>query len=182
MSIFGKKESDMETYEGTAYCVKCKEIRDMENGLVKVSDSGRRMAMGNCPVCKTKVNRILGRHLFEPETQPQPTEVEISGKTATWVIAAQIGDPNLIQINAMAGRVLKMLLEVDPEIENKIEIWEDKRAEKKLYKKWRKKIGAEIANEIAQLNLDVMVANTPLLLEALVNVKREAIHIAKGEK
>jgi hypothetical protein len=81
----------------------------------------------------------------------------------------------------MAERVMKVLLEIDPELENKIELWEDRRAEKKLYKKWRKKIGAEIANDIAQLNLDIMVANTPLLLEAIVNVKREAIHIAKGD-
>jgi hypothetical protein len=28
---------------------------------VKISDSGRRMAQGICPVCGTKVNRILGK-------------------------------------------------------------------------------------------------------------------------
>ena len=49
-----------ETYKGDAYCVKCKEKRDFE-GTVKVSDSGRRMAQGICPVCGTKVNRILGK-------------------------------------------------------------------------------------------------------------------------
>jgi hypothetical protein len=47
-----------ETYNG--YCVKCKEKRDFE-GEVKVSDSGRRMAQGTCPVCGTKMNRILGK-------------------------------------------------------------------------------------------------------------------------
>jgi hypothetical protein len=47
-----------ETYNG--YCVKCKEKRDFE-GEVSVSDSGRRMAKGTCPVCGTKMNRILGK-------------------------------------------------------------------------------------------------------------------------
>jgi hypothetical protein len=49
-----------ETYTGEAYCVKCKEKRDF-TGEVKVSDSGRRMAQGTCPVCGTKLNRILGK-------------------------------------------------------------------------------------------------------------------------
>ena len=54
------KMTEVETYKGDAYCVKCKEKRDFE-GTVKVSDSGRRMAQGICPVCGTKVNRILGK-------------------------------------------------------------------------------------------------------------------------
>ena len=49
-----------EEYKGEAYCVKCKEKRAFE-GHVKVSESGRRMAQGICPVCGTKVNRILGK-------------------------------------------------------------------------------------------------------------------------
>jgi len=49
-----------EEYKGEAYCVKCKEKRSFE-GHVKVSESGRRMAQGICPVCGTKVNRILGK-------------------------------------------------------------------------------------------------------------------------
>jgi len=48
-----------ESYTGTAYCVKCKEKRDF-TGVV-VEKSGRRMAQGICPVCNTKVNRILGK-------------------------------------------------------------------------------------------------------------------------
>jgi len=47
-----------EKYEG--YCVKCKEKREFD-GEVKVSESGRRMAQGICPVCGTKMNRILGK-------------------------------------------------------------------------------------------------------------------------
>jgi hypothetical protein len=49
-----------ETYQGEAYCVKCKEKRQF-SGQVAVSDSGRRMAKGTCPVCGTTLNRILGK-------------------------------------------------------------------------------------------------------------------------
>jgi hypothetical protein len=49
-----------ESYTGDAYCVKCKEKRDC-TGEVKVCESGRRMAQGICPVCGTKLNRILGK-------------------------------------------------------------------------------------------------------------------------
>jgi len=49
-----------EDYEGKAHCVKCKENVGFE-GKIRVSDSGRRMAYGKCPKCKTKVNRILGK-------------------------------------------------------------------------------------------------------------------------
>jgi hypothetical protein len=53
-----EEELVAESYNG--YCVKCKEKRDFE-GEVKVSESGRRMAQGTCPVCGTKMNRILGK-------------------------------------------------------------------------------------------------------------------------
>jgi hypothetical protein len=49
-----------ESYSGEAYCVKCKEKREF-TGEVVVSASGRRMAQGICPVCGTKLNRILGK-------------------------------------------------------------------------------------------------------------------------
>lgn len=49
-----------ESYTGDAYCVKCREKRDF-TGEVKVSESGRRMAQGPCPVCGTTMNRILGK-------------------------------------------------------------------------------------------------------------------------
>jgi hypothetical protein len=55
-----RQDMTAETYKGDAYCVKCKEKRDFE-GTVKISESGRRMAQGICPVCGTKVNRILGK-------------------------------------------------------------------------------------------------------------------------
>ena len=47
-------------YEGSAYCVKCKQARNF-TGTIRTSDSGRQMAHGNCPICGTKVNRILGK-------------------------------------------------------------------------------------------------------------------------
>lgn len=48
----------LKTYNG--YCVKCKEKRDFEGKVVE-SASGRLMAQGLCPVCGTKMNRILGK-------------------------------------------------------------------------------------------------------------------------
>ena len=44
-----------ETYKGEFYCVKCKEKREAE-GKVVVSENGRRMAKGVCPVCGTNLN------------------------------------------------------------------------------------------------------------------------------
>lgn len=49
----------MATYE--AYCVKCKEKREFE-GEVKEMKNGRKAAQGPCPVCGTKMNRILGKN------------------------------------------------------------------------------------------------------------------------
>ena len=44
-------------FEG--YCVKCREKRQIKDGVVKETDKGRRMAQGTCPVCGTKVTRFL---------------------------------------------------------------------------------------------------------------------------
>ena len=51
---------EAERYEGDAYCVKCKDTREFV-GVIKTSDSGRQIATGRCPVCDTKVNRVLGK-------------------------------------------------------------------------------------------------------------------------
>ena len=48
-----------ESYSGEAYCVKGKEKRAFDGKVVE--KNGRRMAQGICPVCGTKVNRILGK-------------------------------------------------------------------------------------------------------------------------
>ena len=49
-----------EPYAGEFYCGKCKEKREA-TGEVVVSESGRKMAKAVCPVCGTKLNRILGK-------------------------------------------------------------------------------------------------------------------------
>ena len=51
-----------DTYTGTAYCVRCKEKRDMVNAAIELSVKGNRttkLAKSNCPVCGTKLTRIL---------------------------------------------------------------------------------------------------------------------------
>ena len=46
-----------DTYTG--YCVKCREKRDFDGNVEETN--GRRMAKGTCPVCGTKMTRILGK-------------------------------------------------------------------------------------------------------------------------
>lgn len=46
----------MAEHEG--YCVKCRDKRKFEGPVVE-SESGRKMAKGDCPVCGTKVNRLM---------------------------------------------------------------------------------------------------------------------------
>jgi hypothetical protein len=81
-----------ETYEG--YCVKCREKREF-HGHVEETDSGRRMAKGTCPVCGTKMNRILANlphHDQESfDTPDDPADVETEVKAA--VVAAAEGVP-----------------------------------------------------------------------------------------
>jgi hypothetical protein len=45
-----------DSYEG--YCVKCREKRKFE-GTVKELANGSRAAQGACPVCGTKMTRML---------------------------------------------------------------------------------------------------------------------------
>lgn len=44
-------------YEG--YCVKCK-AKKFYHGVVELTGSGRNIAKGPCPTCKTTVCRMLG--------------------------------------------------------------------------------------------------------------------------
>ncbi|MEX0832328.1 MAG: DUF5679 domain-containing protein [Actinomycetota bacterium] len=48
----------MAKYE--AYCVKCRAKREFEGEEVTLKN-GRKAAQGKCPVCGTKVMRILGK-------------------------------------------------------------------------------------------------------------------------
>jgi len=43
-----------------AYCVKCRAKREFEGTVVELKN-GRKAAQGTCPVCGTKVMRILGK-------------------------------------------------------------------------------------------------------------------------
>lgn len=43
------------------YCIKCKTKVRSYDFVVKVSESERKMAMGKCPTCGTKVNKIIGK-------------------------------------------------------------------------------------------------------------------------
>lgn len=42
-----------------AYCVKCREKKEMRETKLEVSDKGRKMARGYCPVCGTKMTLFL---------------------------------------------------------------------------------------------------------------------------
>lgn len=44
-------------FEG--YCVKCRAKRTVQDAVEVTTKTGRRMAKGPCPVCKTTVNRFL---------------------------------------------------------------------------------------------------------------------------
>ena len=52
------KEAAVAMYE--AYCVKCRAKREFEGTVVELKN-GRKAAQGICPVCGTKVMRILGK-------------------------------------------------------------------------------------------------------------------------
>ena len=53
----GEGATVMATHEG--YCVKCRAKRQFEGVEVELAN-GRRAAQGTCPVCGTKMNRMLG--------------------------------------------------------------------------------------------------------------------------
>ena len=44
----------------TAYCMKCREKREF-TGQVVTMKNGRPASQGTCPVCGTKIQRILGQ-------------------------------------------------------------------------------------------------------------------------
>ena len=43
-----------------AYCVKCREKREMANAEEVTMKNGRKAMQGKCPVCGTKLFRIMG--------------------------------------------------------------------------------------------------------------------------
>ena len=57
-SLYGGRRPAVAMYE--AYCVKCRAKREFEGTVVELKN-GRKAAQGICPVCGTKVMRILGK-------------------------------------------------------------------------------------------------------------------------
>ena len=57
---YPKRKGGHPMAEYEAYCVKCREKRKFEGTEVTLKN-GRRAAQGQCPVCGTKVMRILGK-------------------------------------------------------------------------------------------------------------------------
>jgi hypothetical protein len=55
-----RREEDRTVAEYEGYCVKCREKRKFD-GTVKEMANGRKAAQGTCPVCGTKMNRMLGK-------------------------------------------------------------------------------------------------------------------------
>ena len=53
----GGKRGNMGGNNG--YCVKCKTVRSMSNTRNSTTKNGRKMLKGNCPSCKTKMNKFL---------------------------------------------------------------------------------------------------------------------------
>ncbi len=45
----------------TAYCVKCKEKREMKDEQAVTMKNGRNAVKGKCPVCGTGMYSILGK-------------------------------------------------------------------------------------------------------------------------
>jgi hypothetical protein len=56
--VGGRRPTVADRYE--AYCVKCRAKREFDGTVVELKN-GRKAAQGTCPVCGTKVMRILGK-------------------------------------------------------------------------------------------------------------------------
>ncbi len=59
LSAFNEDGSARQVFRGEGYCVSCREPKVFE-GYIAVSESGRQMAMGICPSCGTRINKVLG--------------------------------------------------------------------------------------------------------------------------
>ncbi len=44
-----------------AYCVKCKQKREMSEGKEVTMENGRKAMKGKCPKCSTGMYRIMGK-------------------------------------------------------------------------------------------------------------------------
>lgn len=48
-----------------AYCLRCKEKREMKDPVFNLTKTNMRMAKGTCPVCDCKMAKILGKASHE---------------------------------------------------------------------------------------------------------------------
>jgi hypothetical protein len=44
-----------------AYCMKCKQLREVKNPVESTTSKGAKMLKGQCTVCSTNVCKILGK-------------------------------------------------------------------------------------------------------------------------
>lgn len=51
--------TELNTFLG--FCSKCRSNHQF-SGIIETTDSGRQVARGTCPVCDTKMQRILGKY------------------------------------------------------------------------------------------------------------------------
>ena len=56
----GTREEPNNMAATEAYCVKCREKREMQDAEEVTMKNGRKAMQGKCPVCGTKLFRILG--------------------------------------------------------------------------------------------------------------------------
>ncbi len=56
-----EQRQELEIEKAEAYCVKCREKREMQNASRVVTKNGRNALEGVCPVCNTKLFRFIAR-------------------------------------------------------------------------------------------------------------------------
>jgi len=73
----------------TAYCFKCKTTREIKDPKTIVLKNKRSAIEGVCPLCGTKIFRMLKKQIIEtmptqnPQLAPQPAIVELASQPPT---------------------------------------------------------------------------------------------------
>lgn len=91
-----------------AYCVSCREKRDMDGPQAVWTSQGRPGTRGTCPICGSTMFRMGRTHLHEGMTAPAPVEVvpkHAKGQRAAY-IAASVTDA---EIATQLGNDLKAI-------------------------------------------------------------------------
>ena len=61
MSIFSRTEQGGEQEKIIGYCMKCKAKREIRNPEIITMKNGMNAAKGTCPICGTKMFKIIGK-------------------------------------------------------------------------------------------------------------------------